>query len=243
MGKASTKTKQVLLIPSIGELVSASTDLAEKLASLRKRHFPKDDSSDPEHLPIRYPLRVRWQIPFVNGEWVKSEDSDEYKLEKRKITPMVREIMSWGKALRTYIQSLDTYFLDVRDMPKRHARYYFRSLDRASSPYENVSIDECLYLLGEDRKRLLLFAVKEKVLVPETLPALLKKKRAELRMSQAQAARRISVNLPTYKNWEAGRVFPGRSNLVRAEKFLSLTRKKTALKKSVPETAKSLTRR
>lgn len=202
----SPKRTHAELIPTIADLLDEARHLLERLHALRAEHYPANDSFDPENIPIRYPLALRWR-PVCGDYTVRPK--------------MVAEVIEWVRAFRSHMTRVDRYFLVVHEKPHIHRRFRFGLFDERYQDFELLGIDDCLAYLQDDEELLAIEAFKQREVIPRTLPAMLKAKRRKLHLSQEKCAEMLDVPVDTFKSWEAARHLPVGEHERKVRKFLA----------------------
>ena len=188
--------------PSVVELIGELEMLTEQLQAIVRR-YPTEPATE-ENLPVRFPLNLRWRPRTDEGE----------------PRGTAAGVIAWTDQLRAHLVNLEQYFSDWQERPEALARFPLAGYPHNFRGYQGVPHDDLIGKLKEHKRLLLVEAEKQRVLLPQTLPDLLRQARSELGLSQSEAAGDVGVSLDTYKSWEQGRAFPRGINHSRIKQFL-----------------------
>lgn len=188
--------------PSLVELIGELEQLTEEFEAIVRR-YPAEPATE-ENYPVRFPLHLRWR-PRVD-EGVPSRAA--------------AEVILWTDRLRARLVTLEQYFSDWQARPEALDRFPLADYPRSFRGYQAVPHAVLTQKLHEHRRLLLVEAMKQRVLLPETLPDLLKQARTRLGWNQLLAADDLGVSVDTYKSWEQGRAFPRGINHSQIQQFL-----------------------
>lgn len=188
--------------PNLVELVGELEQSTEQFQDIVRR-YPTEPATE-ENLPVRFPLNLRWRPRVGEGE---------------PLGPAA-EVIAWTDQLRAHLINLEQYFSDWQDRPEALERFPLAESAHSFRGYQGVPHDDLIRKLKEHRRRLLVEAEKQRVLLPQTLPGLLKQVRSDLGLSQHEAAGEVGVSPDTYKSWEQGRAFPRGINHSQIKRFL-----------------------
>jgi len=176
--------------PTLLGLVQELEQLIDQYQALLRR-YPVESATE-ENLPVRFPLSLRWRPRVGEGEPGGS----------------AAEVIAWTHRLRIHLVNLQRHFVDWQERPEALAQFPLSDYPLSFRAYQGVTRGDLIAKLSEHKRLLLVEAEKQRVLLPQTLPRLLKEARERLGMHQAQAAEHVQVSLDTFKSWEQGRAFP-----------------------------------
>ncbi len=188
--------------PSLVELLGELEQLTEQFQAILRR-YPTEPASE-ENLRVRFPLNLRWRPRTGEGEPSGVEV----------------EVIRWTDRLRVHLINLDRYFSDWQERPEALHRFPLGDYPLSFRGYQGVDHDDLIGKLNEHKRLLFVEAEKQRVLLPQTLPYLLRQAREELGLSQREVARDLRVSVDTYKSWEQGRAFPRGINHSQIKQFL-----------------------
>lgn len=192
--------------PTLLELVEELEQLIEQFQAILRRR-PVEPATE-ENLPVRFPLNLRWRPRVGEGEPGGA----------------AAEVIAWTDRLRVHLVNLRRYFSDWQERPEVLTQFPLSDYPLSFRAYQGVNHDDLIAKLNEHKRLLLVEAEKQRVLLPQTLPSLLKEAREKLGMHQLQAADYLRVSLDTYKSWEQGRAFPRGISHTQIREFLDLAR-------------------
>ncbi len=176
--------------PTLPELLVEVEQLIEQFLTILRRH-PVEPATE-ENLPVRLPLNLLWR-PGVS----EAEPSC-----------VAAEVISWTDLLRVHLINVQRYFVDWEERPETLAQFPLSDYPSSFRSYQGVNHDDLVAKLREHMRLLLVEAEKQRLLLRQTLPRLLREARKKLGISQAKAAGELQVSVETWKSWEQGRAFP-----------------------------------